>query len=258
MEHILKIRSIYFNDVLSGLKPFEIRKDDRNYQTGDTLTMLEVSDDGKETGSVVSVKVTYLLHGPAYGLQAGYCIMGIKRRGKQHRVNSGNHPKDVVEIIQYSESLGRPEPLARSFFDYYTMTGWKMKNGLPLADWKAAFRRWKDYGSSPETQQTGDELSDIKIRLLLPLLLKKIAYVSDHYESMVFKEHAIGTIVKYYGLYRIKKGFNDFQTKELVGLYKESKKLSDGTIEISGNQYCKGKIDVPTLKEWSDTLQKKH
>lgn len=98
MEHILKIRSVYFNDVLSGLKPFEIRKDDRNYQTGDTLTMFEIYDDGKETGSVVSVNVTYVLHGPAYGLLAGYCIMGIKRRGKQHRTNSGNHPKDVSDI----------------------------------------------------------------------------------------------------------------------------------------------------------------
>lgn len=31
-------------------------------------------------------------------LQAGCCIIGIKRRGKQHMTNSGNHPKYVSDI----------------------------------------------------------------------------------------------------------------------------------------------------------------
>lgn len=41
MEHDLKILSPYFIAVEDGSKPFEVRRNDRNYQVGDTLLLRE-------------------------------------------------------------------------------------------------------------------------------------------------------------------------------------------------------------------------
>lgn len=41
MIHELKIESKYFTDILKGIKKFEIRKNDRNYQVGDYLILKE-------------------------------------------------------------------------------------------------------------------------------------------------------------------------------------------------------------------------
>lgn len=37
--HELKLDTFYFDDVKSGLKTFEIRKNDRDYQVGDLLSL---------------------------------------------------------------------------------------------------------------------------------------------------------------------------------------------------------------------------
>lgn len=51
MIHDLKITPKYFDDVWNGIKRFELRKDDRDYQIGDTLLLREW-DGEKYTGSV--------------------------------------------------------------------------------------------------------------------------------------------------------------------------------------------------------------
>lgn len=74
--HQIRLASMYFDDVVSGKKPFELRKNDRGYKEGDILEMMEFKD-GKNTGRTVKVLVTYLLQEYA-GIEDGYCIMGIK------------------------------------------------------------------------------------------------------------------------------------------------------------------------------------
>jgi len=41
MTHDIKILSEYFNAVADGSKPFEVRRNDRDYQVGDTLLLRE-------------------------------------------------------------------------------------------------------------------------------------------------------------------------------------------------------------------------
>lgn len=79
-HHLLKTVSKYFWDVVFARKTFELRKNDRNFQVGDTLNLAEVYDDlpVRYTGAVVPVTVTYILEGPGYGLEDGYCIMAIE------------------------------------------------------------------------------------------------------------------------------------------------------------------------------------
>ena len=81
MTHELKILPKYFQAIWDGAKTFELRKDDRGYQTADRLILREW-EGGKFTGSMLVVVVTYVLRNcPEYGLKDGYCILGIKRPG---------------------------------------------------------------------------------------------------------------------------------------------------------------------------------
>lgn len=74
--HQIRLSSQYFDDVCSGKKSFEFRKNDRNYKVGDILEMTEFKD-GKNTGRTVRVIVTYFLNGFT-GMEDDYCIMAIK------------------------------------------------------------------------------------------------------------------------------------------------------------------------------------
>lgn len=78
MQHQLKISSKYFDAVNEGIKKFEIRKDDRDYQVGDVVQFLEF-DDGKYSGRKSDpVVVVYVLrNAEKYGLNPGYCIIGF-------------------------------------------------------------------------------------------------------------------------------------------------------------------------------------
>lgn len=79
MEHKLKILSRYYVAILQGKKTFEVRKDDRPFNEGDTLLLQEcVTPNGcGYTGREMTVDVTYILRDSEY-VKDGYCIMGIK------------------------------------------------------------------------------------------------------------------------------------------------------------------------------------
>jgi len=81
IEHELKILPQFYNGVSSQRKTFEIRKDDRDYQVGDIIVLREF--DGKEyTGHMTKRIITYILRdAKEYGLEDGYCILGIQPIG---------------------------------------------------------------------------------------------------------------------------------------------------------------------------------
>lgn len=80
MTHNLKTWKPFFQDVLSGIKTFELRKNDRNYQVGDFLQLMEVDPDNDlaPTGRNTTVEIIYMLSGERWGLQPGYVVLGIK------------------------------------------------------------------------------------------------------------------------------------------------------------------------------------
>lgn len=86
MVHELKTDPVVFQAVSEGSKSWEIRKDDRNFKVGDELWLKETVHTGEEmengapleyTGRILARKVTYILHGPVYGLADRWCIMSI-------------------------------------------------------------------------------------------------------------------------------------------------------------------------------------
>lgn len=78
--HTLKIKTKYFVDVTMGLKTFELRKNDRDYQVGDLITFEVINATGDIFPKEYNVfQITYILKDcPEYGLDKDYVILGIK------------------------------------------------------------------------------------------------------------------------------------------------------------------------------------
>lgn len=79
MIHNIKLNSKYFKDVITGIKTFEIRFNDRDYKVGDKLMLNEVYNN-QYTNKQVCVKITYILTDEDFqeGIQKGYVVLGIQ------------------------------------------------------------------------------------------------------------------------------------------------------------------------------------
>lgn len=81
MTHELKAWPMYFEAVADGTKPFELRKDDRDFTVGDELWLREWQPDdggGHYTGREAWAQVTYVLRDAKhFGLADGYVCLGI-------------------------------------------------------------------------------------------------------------------------------------------------------------------------------------
>lgn len=82
-EHELKVWTEYFEAIAERKKTFEIRKNDRGFQVGDTLRLREYSPGPDEySGRAVHRTITYVLSGDdvmgfAFGLRPGFVALGI-------------------------------------------------------------------------------------------------------------------------------------------------------------------------------------
>ena len=75
--HDLKIDPEYFNDVITGEKRFEVRKNDRDYKKRDLLNLQEYDREKKEyTGRKTLIPVRYILDNQEY-LREGFVILGL-------------------------------------------------------------------------------------------------------------------------------------------------------------------------------------
>ena len=257
MEYVLKVRKKNFEALLNGDLTFVIHKVDKLYSAGDRLVLFETQG-GTETGRSLTVRITYIMHAEdAVGIKDDYCVCSVKRSGKNTRTNVGNRPASEDEAIEYAAKLGKSADCAKRFYAYYSMSGWKMKSGLPLADWHAALRNWKDFNATaPKTQEQQE--TDNQLELLIPLLLKKTATLARQKKELVFKDPALATVLNFYGFDRFEYPFNAFEVREMVKHYTTAKKLGTGCPKMrSPNIYGKGTLQVPTIEEFSSILKQK-
>lgn len=80
MIHDLKCWPEYFQAVKSGIKPFELRKDDRGFAVGDVLHLREYDPKTEQyTGEEIDKTVTYILPLAMFGVanDERYVIMGL-------------------------------------------------------------------------------------------------------------------------------------------------------------------------------------
>lgn len=256
MEHILKVTKKKFEPLLNGDLTFVIRRTDRLYSVGDRLILFEV-DGSNETGRSLVVLIKFIAHSEdTEGIKDDYCVFSVKRSAKNSRTNAGNHPQSEDETIEYASTIGKSADCAKRFYNYYSMTGWKMKSGLPLSDWHAALRNWKDFQGTQKTPEQAE--TDSQLELLLPMLLKKTVSLAKQKEKLVFHDPYIGTVLNFYGFDRLEYPFNAFEVREMVKHYATSKKLGTGCPQMRApNPYGKGTLQVPTIEEFSAILQKK-
>lgn len=76
-EHWMKVWPEFYDDVESGIKPFEVRLDDRfpRYEAGDVLHLQEWRND--YTGRECTKIATYVLRDEQF-CKDGYCFIGMK------------------------------------------------------------------------------------------------------------------------------------------------------------------------------------
>lgn len=81
MIHQLKCESRYFEDTASGIKPFEVRLNDRDFKVGDFLALNEIKEQQcstekpTETGRCCLVEAVYVLTDERF-VKPGYAIIG--------------------------------------------------------------------------------------------------------------------------------------------------------------------------------------
>ena len=94
-EHIIKCAPAYFDAIERGDKTFEVRRDDRGYQKGDTLILQRTKQDSpwevewdsffdpplgerRRARKELRCTVAWVLTGGQFGIEGGYVVMSIK------------------------------------------------------------------------------------------------------------------------------------------------------------------------------------
>lgn len=79
MIHELKAWPEFYQEIFLGHKNFEVRKSDRDFKVGDTLTLREWNPQSQDyTGNMLSRSISYILKGGQFGVQEGYVVMSIQ------------------------------------------------------------------------------------------------------------------------------------------------------------------------------------
>lgn len=76
--HEVKIKHKYAIQHLGGLKPWELRKNDRDYQVNDVVFFEVIDESGSSKGFSYKRKIKHLYEGTEYGLKKGFCIMTLE------------------------------------------------------------------------------------------------------------------------------------------------------------------------------------
>lgn len=80
VTHTIKCWPQYFGPIRRKEKNFDVRRDDRGYQKGDTVVLREWEPgviDGRFTGNDEHRKIKYILTGGQFGLEPGYVVLGF-------------------------------------------------------------------------------------------------------------------------------------------------------------------------------------
>lgn len=102
-HHELKTDPLVFEESAKGIKPWEIRKNDRDFSEGDTVTLRETAFSGEEmlngvpleyTGRKLHGMITNIMEGPQYGLADGWCIFTLAQGFSDTR-------EDIEARLQY-------------------------------------------------------------------------------------------------------------------------------------------------------------
>jgi len=96
MHHVLKTHPAMFRAVRDGVKNFEVRKDDRAFQAGDTVELTYHDPEREGPGAFMMppmpfvegdsktslfATITFVLRGGQYGIETGFVALALKDVG---------------------------------------------------------------------------------------------------------------------------------------------------------------------------------
>lgn len=101
-EHVLKTLPPYFDATARGDKPFDVRRDDRGFQKGDTLRLREFlprppgltsyeRERNSFTGREIICDVLWILTGGQFGIEPGFVVMGLRVRPTPDQQSGGGN-----------------------------------------------------------------------------------------------------------------------------------------------------------------------
>ena len=177
--HKLKTEPGPFQSVLDGVKTFEIRVNDRNYQVGDHLSLQEIKQSYAlmragapliYTGREIDAKVVGIMQG-VYGLQPGWCILSIKVVGKPSRVHQ---PTGLNRAeIQALAAIARNEPMPASMRQSIAETA-AVASLVNIDTLAKAFALWEQsYRDEASNFMTREEMDAMEVA---PLAMQSAIY----------------------------------------------------------------------------------
>lgn len=97
-QHVLKIHPAPLADLLSGSKTAEVRRNDRGFQVGDTVRLMEVNPEtGNWTGADDHVRtISHIQTG--YGLPDGVCVLSYAQPAVSEPVAIANRGKGAFWV----------------------------------------------------------------------------------------------------------------------------------------------------------------
>lgn len=104
-SHDLKTWPRFFSAIESGHKPFEIRKNDRNFEPGDTLVLREWDPETEHyTGKVLVRRISYMID-EWIGLVPGYCVLGLTTTRAEElevqKMSAPPTPRATIDGVTY-------------------------------------------------------------------------------------------------------------------------------------------------------------
>jgi hypothetical protein len=89
--HELKTVQPYFDAVARQDKTFEVRKNDRPFAVGDALWLREWNLATARYGAGYVRRVSYILPGGQFGIEPGYCVLGLQEPETAHLAAVSRH-----------------------------------------------------------------------------------------------------------------------------------------------------------------------
>jgi murein L,D-transpeptidase YafK len=82
--HELKTLAPYWDAIECGDKNFEVRRDDRGFQKGDTLKLYRterLAENGWKRNRCLERRISYILTGGQFGIEPGYVVLALSDKG---------------------------------------------------------------------------------------------------------------------------------------------------------------------------------
>lgn len=140
VTHEVKCWREPFAALKSGAKPWELRLNDRDYRTGDTLRQFEWNEaENCYTGDEVSHRIGWLLKGPSFGLPDGYVVMTLEALRPQ--------PSGETREADHASAISTIYSLTRESVTNFAAAAWNLASIQQICEAEMAALRPQPSGT---------------------------------------------------------------------------------------------------------------